>query len=51
MSVWPTPHHNHEARAHIPAHPLSLQDLAIFAGGLLIAVMIGVAASGVLPLG
>ena len=46
MSVWHAPPRE---RVHIPAHPFSPQDLAIFAGGILLAMMIGIAASGLLP--
>ncbi len=45
MSIWQAP-----PRARIPAHPLTLSDLAIFAGGMLVAVMLGIAATGVIPI-
>jgi uncharacterized protein involved in exopolysaccharide biosynthesis len=44
VSIWHVPQ-----RPRIPAHPLTLSDLAIFAGGMLLAVMLGIAATGVLP--
>ena len=53
MSIW---HASQEApedvaqRPRIPAHPLTFSDLAIFAGGMLLAVMLGIAATGLLPL-
>jgi hypothetical protein len=51
VSIWhaPTraPAHRHP---QIPAHPITLQDVAIFAGGLIVAMMVGIAASGVLPI-
>jgi hypothetical protein len=43
-------HTPRKAHPHLPAHPLSLQEMAIIAAGLLVAMMVGVAASGVLPL-
>ena len=43
MSIWQAPQ-----RPRIPHHPLTLADLAIFAGGMLIAVLLGIAASGVI---
>ena len=48
MSIWHAPTRAHP---HIPAHPITLQEIAIFAGGLIVAMMVGIAASGVLPLG
>ncbi|HEX3407011.1 MAG TPA: hypothetical protein VHS81_07215 [Caulobacteraceae bacterium] len=45
MSIWHAPQ-----RPRIPAHPLTLSDLAIFAGGLLLAMMLGIAATGLIPL-
>ena len=45
MSILHAPH-----RPRIRAHPLTLSDLAIFAGGMLLAVMLGITATGVLPL-
>jgi hypothetical protein len=36
-------------RPHAPAHPFSLVEIMVFAGGLLAAVLVGVASSGVLP--
>jgi hypothetical protein len=46
MSVW----HAHEKTRLYPTHAPTLQEIAIFAGGLFVAVMVGIAASGVLPL-
>ena len=46
MSVW---HAHGKTRLH-PAHKPTLQEVAVFAVGLFVAVMIGIAASGVLPL-
>ena len=46
MSVWHAPG---KAQRRAPAHPFSLQEAAIFAAGMLAAVMVGIAASGVLP--
>jgi hypothetical protein len=46
MSVW---HGPGKTQRHAPAHPFSLQEVAIFAAGMLAAVMVGIAASGVLP--
>ena len=45
MSIWQAPQ-----RPRSSAHPLTLSDIAIFAGGMLLAVMLGIAASGVIPL-
>jgi hypothetical protein len=42
MSVW-------HGKTRRRAHPFSLQEVAIFAAGMLAAVMVGIAASGVLP--
>jgi hypothetical protein len=42
MSVW----HAHGKTRHTP----TLQEIAVFAAGLFVAMMIGIAASGVLPL-
>ena len=47
MSVWHAPG---KTQRQAPAHPFSLQEVAIFATGILVAVMVGIAASGVLPL-
>lgn len=44
MSIWQAPQ-----RPRIPAHPLTLSDVTIFASGLVIAVLLGIAASGLLP--
>jgi hypothetical protein len=44
VSIWQAPQ-----RPRIPAHPLTFSDIAIFAAGLLAAVLLGIAASGVLP--
>lgn len=49
MSIWHAQTRAHPHHAHIPAHPVTLQDMAIFAGGLVIAMLVGIAASGVLP--
>jgi hypothetical protein len=46
MSVW----HAQEKTRLYPMHAPTLQEIAIFAGGLFVAVMVGIAASGVLPL-
>ena len=43
MSIWQAPQ-----RPRIPAHPLTFSDFAIFGAGLLVAVMLGIAASGML---
>jgi hypothetical protein len=43
--IWQTPQ-----RPRVPAHPLTMSDVAIFAGGMLLAVMLGIAASGVIPI-
>jgi hypothetical protein len=46
MSVWRA----QEKTRLYPTHPPTLQEIAIFAAGLFAAVMVGIAASGVLPL-
>ncbi len=46
MSVWHAPE---KQRLHPAAHAPSLQEIAIFAVGILAAMMVGIAASGVLP--
>jgi hypothetical protein len=46
MSVW---HAQGKTRLY-PTHALTLQEIAIFAVGLFAAVMVGIAASAVLPL-
>jgi hypothetical protein len=46
MSVW---REFGKTQSHGAAHPFSLQEVTIFAVGALAAVMIGIAASGVLP--
>lgn len=47
MSIWQAPP---QQPPRIPRHhPLTLSDLAIFAGGMLVAVMLGIAATGMLP--
>ncbi len=46
MSIW---HAQTPARSHIPAHHVTVQDLAIFAGGMIVAVLVGIAATGILP--
>ncbi len=45
MSIWQAP-----PRPRVHAHPLTFSDVAIFAGGMLLAVMLGIAASGVIPI-
>jgi hypothetical protein len=45
VSIWQAPQ-----QPRIPRHPLTFSDLAIFAGGMLVAVMLGIAASGVIPI-
>jgi hypothetical protein len=45
VSIWQAPQ-----QPRIPAHRLTFSDLAIFAGGMLVAVMLGIAATGVIPL-
>jgi len=47
MSVW---HAQRKTRLHQLAHAFSIQEVAIFAAGLFAAVMVGIAASGVLPI-
>ena len=47
MSIWNAPT---RARTHIPAHPVSLPDLAIFAGSMIVAMLVGIVASGLLPI-
>jgi hypothetical protein len=47
MSVWPA---HGKTQRQVPAHPFSLQEVAIFATGVLVAMMVGIAASGVLPI-
>ncbi len=49
MSIW---HAQQQApeRPRIPTHPLTLSDLAIFAGGMLLAVLLGIAATGLIPI-
>ena len=47
MSIWHAPS---SERPHIPAHPVTLPDLAIFAGGMIVAMLVGIAASGLLPI-
>jgi hypothetical protein len=46
VSIWHAPSNE---RPHIPAHPVTLPDLAIFAAGMLVAVLVGIGASGLLP--
>ena len=46
MSVW---HAHGKPRLH-PPHTPTLQEAVVFAAGLFVAMMIGIAASGVLPL-
>jgi hypothetical protein len=50
MSFWHAPTRAHPHHPHIPAHPVTVQDMLIFAGGLVIAMLVGIAASGVLPI-
>jgi hypothetical protein len=38
-------------RRHLQARPVSMVETLIFAGGLLAAMLVGVASSGVLPAG
>jgi len=45
VSIWQAPQ-----RPRSPAHPLTISDLAIFAGGMLLAVMLGIAATGLIPI-
>ena len=45
MSIWHAPQ-----RPRIPVHPFTGSDLAIFGVGMLVAVLLGIAASGVIPL-
>jgi hypothetical protein len=47
MSVW---HASGKVQRRLPTHPFSLQEMTIFAVGMLAAIMIGIAASGVLAL-
>jgi hypothetical protein len=48
VSIWHAPQ---RARPHYPlAHHVTMSDLAIFAVGMFVAVMVGIAASGMLPL-
>jgi hypothetical protein len=46
VSIWRAPQ---RARPHFPARHVTLADLAILAGGMLVAVLMGIAASRVLP--
>ncbi len=46
MSIWQAP----PQPPRIPRHGLTLSDLAIFAGGMLVAVLLGIAATGMLPI-
>jgi hypothetical protein len=46
MSVW----HAHGRPRLLPTRTPSLQEVAVVAAGLFVAVMIGIAASGMLPL-
>jgi len=46
VSIW---HAHSTARSHTPAHHITVQDVAIFAGGTIFAVFIGIAATGLLP--
>jgi hypothetical protein len=48
VSIWQAPPQQPRIPRH---HPLTLSDLAIFAGGMLVAVMLGIAATGAIPLG
>ena len=47
MSFW---HAHGKPRLRHVTHTLTPQEVAIFAAGLFVAVMVGIAASGVLPL-
>jgi hypothetical protein len=46
VSIWQAP----PQQPRIPRHPLTFSDLAIFAGGMLVAVMLGIAATGAIPI-
>ena len=46
MSIWHAPI---SARPQSPAHHVTVQDVAIFAGGVIFAMLIGIAATGMLP--
>jgi hypothetical protein len=46
VSNWHAPI---SAHPRSPAHHITMQDLAIFAGGLVFAMLIGIAATGILP--
>jgi hypothetical protein len=53
VSIWHVPPQASEdiaQRPRIPAHPLTLSDLAIFGGGMLLAVLLGIAATGLIPI-
>jgi hypothetical protein len=45
VSVWHAPERP-RPQYH---HPVTLQDLAILAGGMFVAMMVGIAATGLLP--
>jgi len=47
MSVFHAPE---KSQRHGPAHTFTLQEIVIFAFGALAAMMVGIAASGVLPI-
>jgi len=44
VSIWQAPQ-----RPRIRAHPFTFSDLAIFGVGMLVAVLLGIGASGLLP--
>ncbi len=46
MSIWHAPI---SAHPRSPVHHITVQDLAIFAGGMIFAMLIGIAATGILP--
>jgi hypothetical protein len=46
MSVWQAPP---KTRPERPPHPFSALEIAIFAAGVLVAMMVGIASSGLLP--
>jgi hypothetical protein len=46
VSIWQAPPQPPRIPPH---HPLTFSDLAIFAGGMLVAVLLGIAATGMLP--
>ena len=46
MSIW---HARSGERAPVTAHHVTLVDVAIFAAGMIVAMLVGIAASGVIP--